>query len=73
MIYGLIEELVCLLKFSFPELVSIPQSVDSVSRIAWCRSIQKLVAPSRRSNSREKGYWGFSPENGWMTVATIDR
>ena len=43
----------CPLKISFPGVLSIPQSVDSVSRIAWCRSIQNLVAPSRRSNSRE--------------------
>jgi len=27
-----------------------PQSVDSRKRIAWCRSIQNLVAPSRRSS-----------------------
>jgi hypothetical protein len=29
--------------------LSIPQSVDSLKRIASCRSIQALVAPSRRS------------------------
>jgi hypothetical protein len=31
----------------------IPQSVDSLKRIAWCRSIQTLVAPSRRSTPVE--------------------
>ena len=35
-------------------LLSIPQSVASVSKIACRRSIQKLVAPSRRSNHPEK-------------------
>ena len=31
----------------------IPQSVDSLKRMAWCRSIQTLVAPSRRSTPVE--------------------
>lgn len=35
---------------TFPRRL-MPQSVDSVNRIAWCRSIQNLVAPSRRSKS----------------------
>lgn len=34
---------------SFP----IPQSVDSLKRIGWCRSIQVVVAPSRRSTVLE--------------------
>jgi hypothetical protein len=33
--------------------LSMPQSVDPLRRIAWCRGIQNLVAPSRRSNRRE--------------------
>jgi hypothetical protein len=31
------------------ESFQIPQSVDSLKRIGWCRSIQLVVAPSRRS------------------------
>lgn len=36
----------------------IPQSVDSLKRIAWCRSIQNLVAPSRRSTSVANVFYG---------------
>jgi hypothetical protein len=46
--------------FSQPVCVSlpIPQSVGSLKSIAWCRSIQTLVAPSRRSTPVENVYVG---------------
>jgi hypothetical protein len=31
--------------------LNMPQSVDSLSNMAWCRSIRNLVAPSRRSQA----------------------
>lgn len=46
----------CFWGFWFLVLWSIPQSVDSVSRIEWCLSIQILVAPSRRSNRQDQIY-----------------
>jgi hypothetical protein len=45
------EVMVCLFRWFVFLRVLIPQSVDSVRSIAWCRSIQTLVAPSRRSTS----------------------
>jgi len=46
---------------------STPQTVDSLKRKAWCRSIQNLVAPSRRSK-----YWGCLLLEGFPKASEVE-